>query len=325
MDENIKQMTIFDLVPDNWFKDFESSSVWLACYRVIGVQTDELASLPKIIDLNDVRAIILHGTLPFYKSPQLIVDDYRNLKIDFNQSELKCETKLGTYLLFLLPFKVDGIDGDEVLSEYKVSIAASLFAALNGRNMVYEHVFDNIILLNGTVSIDSSPILNPQWHKKPDISDKNLDIISTASKYILKLSEPEKNRVELSLRWFWSAIYDDGTDAYLKYWIACETLGMPDTTDITALNKILERAYNMDYNQVVRDFKIGKLFGLRAKIVHEGKMIPIHGQLLKYLETLYVDILFYKLDIPNERRAEKILNSEDFDFEEYYPNLKDNK
>lgn len=325
MDENIKQMTIFDMIPDSWFKDLDNSSVWLACYRVIGVQTDELASLPKTIDLNGIRAIILHGILPFYKSPQLIVDDYRNLKIDFNQSELKCETKLGTYLLFILPFKVDGVDGDEVLSRYKVSIAASLFAALNGRNMVYEHIFDNTILLNGAFSIISPSILNPQWNEIPNISDEYLDIVSTASKSILKLSEPEQNRVELSLRWFWSAIYDSGTDAYLKYWIACETLGMPNTTDIAALNKTLERAYNMNSDQIVRDFKIGKLFGLRAKIVHEGKMIPIHGQLLKYLEAIYVDILFDKLDIPNERRAEKIINSEDFAFEEYYPNLKDKK
>src|SRR5216684_338281 len=51
------------------------------------------------------------------------------------------------------------------------------------------------------------------------------------------------HRVLLSLRWFEQALFDHGIDAFLKYWIAVETVGMPDTSNIRPLIESLAVAY----------------------------------------------------------------------------------
>ena len=114
------------------------------------------------------------------------------------------------------------------------------------------------------------------------------------------------------MRWFESAIYDKGIDSLLKYWISIETLAMPDTTNIKVINEILSSAYKRTLDEVRDLFEVGRLFGLRSSIVHEGFNVPIGWLLLKYLEALYVDILFGILGLPCESRAEEIIKNPEF-------------
>ena len=318
MNQNINKITqsLTTLAPDSWFTQKEGSSFWLSVYRILSVPKESLLSESKKVDFTQVRAIILYGTLKYYDANQIEVVSENLLKIDASKSQMK-ETAEGVYLLLLTPFDVDGKNGNEFLTKQNISVAAALFAAFNGRNIIYEHLFDNIVHMDGRTSSFTPSIINPLFFSKPDISDSRLKKISESERSIYTFDEPIQERIRLSLRWFISALYDGGVDAYLKYWIAIETLAMPDTTNIGDIKKIISKAYSLSLNEVEEKFKIGRIFGLRGRIIHDGEIIPIHGHLLKYIEALYVDILFEQLSLPCENIAFNIINSNEFDFEEY--------
>lgn len=301
---------------NEWYPNPKIKSFFLRCYYVIGIEEEDLPTRIKDFDLNGVHVIFLHGRMNYSKDLPITVEN-NEIKIEYNESELISSTKTGNYLLLLSPWDIEGEEESEMLSEHRISIASSLLAVFNGRNIIYEHVFDNVVMGNRFLP-KPKPILTPLWNKKPNLSEERLGAISKASDIIYKLPENDKNRVELSLKWFLSAICDNGVNAYLKYWIACEIIGMPNETDISPLKKIIKEAYDVD-DEKVNDFKIGNLYGLRSAIVHNGEIIPIHGQLLKYIESLYIDVLFEKLKLPTERKAEKALRDTNLRFEEYYP------
>lgn len=96
----------------------------------------------------------------------------------------------------------------------------------------------------------------------------------------------------LSIQWYFDSLNSSGVDKVLKCWFAMETLGMPDGTDIRPLNEILSRAYGISYQEVTQRFGVGRVYGFRSEIVHQGKIVPIHYMLSDYMESLYVDILF---------------------------------
>lgn len=106
-------------------------------------------------------------------------------------------------------------------------------------------------------------------------------------------------------------------DAYLKNWFALETLGMPDTSDVRPLNDSLARAYAIPLKEAESRFAVGRLFGLRSRIVHDGQIVPIHARLLDYIAAIFVDVLFERLNVAAERRAELVSAMSDFRLERY--------
>ncbi len=108
-----------------------------------------------------------------------------------------------------------------------------------------------------------------------------------------------------------------GLTPCLSIWIAIEVIGMPDTSDVKPAVKSLAQIYQLDY-QTTRDrFQLGKIHGFRSKIVHDGKMFPIHSFLITYLEAIYLDLLTAILNLPHGRRAETVLNDQQFDLGQF--------
>ena len=67
--------------------------------------------------------------------------------------------------------------------------------------------------------------------------------------------------------------------------------------------------YGLDGPQTEERFCVGRIFGLRGRIVRGGEMCPIHGALLDLLEGVYVDVLLDRLDLPSRRKAEEVLTT----------------
>lgn len=314
-----KKFKLIDLVPSSWFSQKEGSSIWVTAYRIFRVPKENLISGLKIIDLSNIRAIILYGELKYFDVSQteiiFVTDD--KLNVDLSQAKIK-KTPEGAYLLFFLPFDIDGEKGNETITLQKIHIATGLFAVFNGRNIVYKRVYDNIIELATEKITASGPSVEvPTWFAQPNVSESRLNIISQADKIIADKPAPEKNRILLSLRWFESALHDGGIDSFLKYWFALETLAMPDTTDIYLINESLSSAYEISHDEARDQFAVGRLFGLRGRIVHEGQIVPIHGRLSDYIEALYVDILLNHLGLPCESKAKSVMDRPDFTLEDY--------
>ncbi|MFH1994183.1 MAG: hypothetical protein ABIJ24_00585, partial [Nitrospinota bacterium] len=81
------------------------------------------------------------------------------------------------------------------------------------------------------------------------------------------------------------------------------------------LNESLANAYGISVPEASIKFGIGKIFGLRSRVVHNGEDIPIHSLLSEYLKSIYVDILLDQLGLKSQQRAGKIIDSPEFDLE----------
>jgi hypothetical protein len=88
-----------------------------------------------------------------------------------------------------------------------------------------------------------------------------------------------------------------GVFAFLKCWIAIETLAMPDGTNIRPAILTLAAAYNMSEAEARDFFAIGRLFSLRGDIVHRGLTPRMDQYLLAYIEGVYVDLLAQVLGV----------------------------
>ena len=305
-----KDVPLTDLIPVSWFKSKEGSSIWIRGYRCLNVPDDELKKGPQLFDLGPVRAIILAGRLRFWDTSQAQLTPVSGNKWHLDLSSFKeRETVDGVYLLLIAPFDVEGTPGNEGVTRQRVHEAVGLLVAFNGLNMAFQYLYDNRLSLHDNmVGAYTDTVLNPMQFKAPDVSDAYINTLATAGQRIGGLAPEEKNRIRLSLTWFESATRQGDVDAFLSCWIALETLGMSDS-NIRPVVEALARIYGIDRRQAQARFEIGRLFDVRGRIVHKGESVPISPQLQRYIEAVYVDLLFDKLGVPSERRAEAVLNT----------------
>jgi len=315
-----KQFRIQDLVPPEWLREAGIGSVWLSCFRMWRVPDDVLRAGPECIDVLGACAAFIRGSLTYIRSTpiKIVKPDLWNVAVDASERR----TEDGTYLLLLAPYATEKQPGDEAATRRLIVEAVGLLVAWAGRNVVYERVFDNVFELatNQTTSFGPA-LLNPLVSPEVDLSPIRLAAVTEAATKIGQLHPAAKDRILLSLRWFKAGLEDEGTDAFLKLWIALETLGMPNTTDIRPLSEVLARAYEVTKEEASRRFVVGKLFGLRSKIVHAGALVPMHFRLIEYVGAVYVDVLFEILGMPSEKRAEGCLADPEIDVRSHLDTL----
>jgi hypothetical protein len=282
----------------------------------------DLPDGPKFFDLEGVRVFLAYGTINYLDSAAAtpLVTDHGDYKVD--ASTIEKTTPEGGYTIFLLPFDVDGQAGLERITRERINDIVGLLAALNERNMVYQHIFDYVHRADGKErSVIGATLVNPLSMPKPDLSDDRLRMISAVDATIQAMEESGRNRIRLSLRWFQAALFDFGVDAFLKYWVAIETLAMPDTTNIRPINETLSYIYGITREEATKRFQIGRMFDLRGRIVHQGSQVPVSGKLLDYAEAIYSDLLLDAAGHPSRNRANTFLSSETFDPGSYISSL----
>lgn len=311
-----RKIKLTDFAPKEWFPTVEGSSVWISCYRALRIP--EETSHPFTINLSGVIAVILKGQIQYLDTTSIYLEltPEEELKVRMPNVQQRF-TADGFHMLLLTPFEVSGQRREEALVKQQLQETVGLLTAMNGRNMAFGPVFDNVFSMSGDkILANSSAMESPLWFPKPDISETGLSKISQVARAIDCLPQDQGNRIKLSLRWFESGMRGKGIDSFLSYWIALETIGMNDS-NIRPLNKLLASIYKMSVQEANIYFGIGRICNLRGLIVHQGRIIAIHANLQKYIEALYADILLAKLDLPTEHRAKAVLVSPDFKLNEY--------
>lgn len=300
------------LVPDNWFGEKSQSSVWLSVFQIFRVAPENFVNDLLSIDLGSIRAILMYGSLSL---PSMSLEfKVSGGQLEINSKLEEASLPLAVYLMLVAPFTVDGRPGNEPIIKEKCSSAVGLLVAINGRNMAYKHVHEAVVHLgSGYIETSSNVIENPFYFPEPDIADERLDLIGQLARTIEGLSEPDRNCVNLSLRWFEQGSYTSGVDSYLSYWIALETLSMYGT-NIKPVNDLLAQAYGVSYQEASARFHIGRLFGLRGRIVHEGARVAVHSGILQYISAVYVDCLLQKLEFDCLGKTVAVLESGEFNY-----------
>ncbi len=315
----VQQVKFSDLAPDGWFKDKAGSSIWMTCYRMLRVPPTQL-NIGQCIDLEHVRVLLLRGTVSYLDSSRATIQITSEGEWMFDATAVQqAVSPQGTYALFLAPHDIDGVAGVEPVTRDRIREAVGLIGTLYGRNAVYQHLFDNLIELKDDKNSAFSPVFeNPNWFPPLDMSETSVSLLKRSDTEIKKLPERDKNRTYLALRWLQYALYEmDGVSSFIRYWVALETLAMPDTSNIMPMNELLAAAYNITPAQAKQKFMTGRLFDLRSKIVHDGRIVPIHAQLQRYMEALFADLLAATLGMPCEERAAAVISDPTCDLPSY--------
>ena len=304
-----------DFAPNHWFKNRMESSLWVTGYRALRVP-DSYLQKELTLDLLNVRIIILRGNLNYLDASAARIEIITDSEWRFDATNIAEKTTIeGVYVLILSPFDIDGAVGNEACIREKVQETIGLLITLYGRNIAFQHLFDNVIELAECKSTVASPsVENPFFFPSVELNTKEINLFKSAAKAIKLLEKNNKSRILLALRWFRNAAFDDdGVSSFIKYWVAIETLAMPNTTNIKPINDILSVAYKIEFDEAKKFFLVGRLLKLRSEIVHNGRIIPINSNLTKYMASLFADLLCIKLGLRFEKRAQSVLSEPDFD------------
>lgn len=132
---------------------------------------------------------------------------------------------------------------------------------------------------------------NPVAVDPPDLERKKLPHLKAAR----KLDPNVDARFGLMSRFFAKALtYEPSEEKLLFLWTVLEIYPMTDTTDIRPVSELLAQIIGRPPELVKERLGIGRLFGLRSDLVHNGKLSLSREQLgetIEKLDNICVEVL----------------------------------
>lgn len=301
-----REVTLRDLLPRHWLTH-GCRSVWVSAFAAAPERDIDLPRGYRGIDLDPVQAIVMRTSLSY----QAATYEHRG----GNQYEITVEPRLtpeGYHVLLLTPYVTTGASGDEAAARRAISTAAGLIGAINGFRLVMNRLYDNIVDLHSDqVTAFSEPFLNPGAFTPPRVHGKAFSELAAAHKALGSLAVSDANRVRLALHWYELSFRDMGRDQLIKLWVALEALAMRNT-GVRRVNELLASAYNTSPRAAAVRFGVGKIQGLRSRILHHGEVLSVHASLVDYLEDVFVDVFLEVLGLSPSHRAGETLKDPSF-------------
>lgn len=306
MNEREKILNLMEfIVPEEWRKTPESKTLMTA-YQIVDFGDFKPCREDLITDFENIRVALIFGSINYPSYEEEWDFTTENMKVFLKKNDI---SKEGAWIIFVQPFRGE----DEFITKQKMSSYCAIYTAIFGRSVAYSQEFQHIYHGNNQVSFVGKTMLNPTLEKGITFNREGLEFLKDVTKNIEKMKEEEKERVLLSLHWFDKSIRAMGVDSFLYMWIALEALAMPNTSDIGPMKKKLKKIYE---KSKIENFHIGKLFGLRSKIVHDGFIFPIHMDISDYLKAVFVDLLIEETNSSHIYRIEACVNEFAFNLEE---------
>ena len=196
----------------------------------------------------------------------------------------------------------------------EAAIGCGTLTARTGSNVAVEPLGD----LTFTASTSNVNALEPGFRPptfdtSPNLSPDRFRLVSDIDDAISGLDEHLRNRVELSLQWFFDALNNVGVDGFLSYWFALDALVMPKPSGVNTFEKRLGGIYGLNQSDVRRRFRLGRLKDVRDRIAHEALRPPIHFRVLDFLSALYWDALLDILQLGAPGAAGRVLDEQNID------------
>ncbi len=130
-----------------------------------------------------------------------------------------------------------------------------------------------------------------------------------------KLPPGRERTIETALRWYGQAIEEGRPeDSFLKLWIAIEALSMPDSTNVRSAIRMLAASYGFREEEARDFFQLGRIQGLRSRILHEGALVEVSPRFIDLVCALFRDLLFAELGIPCEQAFATALGGNEDEF-----------
>lgn len=319
-----KKQNIKDLIKDDWFKDINNSSCWLRIYPMLPVPQKKILEYFKHA-FTEITVDGLTVGIRYLGCGDL---ELPNIGLDFMYSDpekghmclaVKNEKKKlpqSSYIFILVPFKVDGKEGDKAKTINALNQAEAILSGYIGNNLLHTLIYDEEIELtqNGAfINKSNSPIIKTvQPCDGPFISKGYWDDAGQTFKALESLEEEsEKKRILLALKFFQNGKkIKIGIEQFFFYWTAIITLCKESGT--TAINQnYLQPAYDLNKEEIEEKLLWKKLYTIRNNLFKFGAEINFHHDVERYLQLLFLDILRRELNLPNRKyalNAQKNLN-----------------
>jgi len=307
------EVDITELIPTAW----QEQQVWLSCYRAFCVpQRDLMDTEP--FELLGVRCQFFWGGAPYWKSTLSILPQTNGGVVVQADVQGIQHADDGPYLMLMTATDRGGTPMAEEETHARIRSVLALLRLALGRNVAVEPLGDLIFTASTKkVTAMERGFRPPSFDGPPDISEGGSRFVSLIHDAIDALDEGRRNRVELSLQWFFRAEQAHGVSCFLMYWFTLEALAMPGATSLAALEDQLGAIYELE-RQAARDrFRMGRLYGLRGDIVHQGLHPSIHFKVLEFLAAVYWDLLLDTLGLDARYAAGAVLDGQDVD--EWFP------
>ncbi len=219
-----------DLVPREW-RDAGTTSVWIRLYRAFRVDTEELTgAFATKARTRDLRIVVLVGRPPYPKRGTVTLVSETEWRIEIAPEMASAPE--GAYVLLIAPF-ASGTAGDEPSTVRLLDAAAGALAAVCGRNAVFERVSEYEFHLDDRATSREPVWENPLAFAPPRLGERHKLVYALLKQVLEDSDDLRRAKAMLSLRWLESATRSHGVDAYLKYWIALETLCMTSYGDLS--------------------------------------------------------------------------------------------
>lgn len=190
-----------------------------------------------------------------------------------------------------------------------------IVASLYGKDFLGKKVFTQEIHDNKSAALTPG-FLSPYYRIATDIDESKFSNLSIFEDKLNSLGSTDKQSILRSLAWLSDSTKSYNADSFLRLWIALE-IGFTKTDNaVKELRNRISKANDIENEEVDSYFCIGKLYGLRAEIVHRGKNPPIDGSILDVMFYIYTDLLFMKLTGQKDKRALNYLSEKQICFKE---------
>jgi hypothetical protein len=303
---DLEVMDLKELMPSDWHE----VPVSMSSYRAFCLRPEDL-SPPKLFDLLGVKIQLNWGAAPYFKS-RLRMEPQTNGDVHvLIERERFQHAPPGPFVMLMAPTEVD-------TSSRLRSVVALLRLAL-GRNIAVEPLGDLGYTANmPNATATERPFRPPAFDPAPDLAPERLGLVSELQTALDALDEELRNRVELSLQWYFRASSEiEGIDGFLMYWFALDVLGMPKPGRFGGLERQLAKIHNVNMDDFRAKFRLTRLLGIRDDIVHEGHQPTVHRRALDYLGTVYWDLLLDTLGLSALHAAGTFLRT--YNIDDWYP------
>lgn len=256
--------------------------------------------------------IRLHSSGDFYTLPP----DQSKLKVELEYLTLQGDD----YVEIIAP--CNSQDSPAVLAEgrRKVEPLLSIIRLLLGERPLDERMLEDVL------EIGEKPkyaVASPFVRMETNFPIKRYDItriteLENALRGSENLAAPERDRLLLSLRWYWKAVQERrDVDKYIALWIALEVLVTKgkenNVVDLT--RDFLQRGLlpQFDKGVVKQRLKIGALYGLRKDIVHNGlnRLPEERSDYLDRLQEIVQEIIRCNLSLASPGSLLKYFSNSD--------------
>ena len=291
-----------DALPSRWLATHDHA--WLTLYS-IALGTEEQFKLAKRVELQNSLVLAFWGSMTYLDASELTLRFSPEGDVIANGGITQRDSGQGAWLAVVQPCNTNHPKNEYDL-KVQASVLASLLISVTTRNYAYSRIFDNCVsLISDEATAASDIVLAPHGFDKPLRS--GLEIFQAAAAALTEKPNAERRRIELSLHWYDKSLRSYGVDSFLSNWIAIETLAMPDTSNVRPINLRLADIYKLPYPEVAGRFCVGRLLGLRSRIVHDGEDLTVFAQMSDYMNRLYEDLLHDVLGLQTKRLGELAL------------------